>query len=934
MKKLIYLIPFLLIAAGCQKESLESPETPAPPMEEAIEHPLLQGHIRIKFKEEAVRKLQVVKTKSGISTGLSALDLTGINLGAYHMEPVFKVGGRFEARQRKAGLHLWYDVYFDEKVPTRSAAQEYQELPEIEYVETIPEARSMGAVEIPSYMEPMIALSLIASRAGAEEEEEMPFNDSRLKEQWHYNNGGETNTWNHLAGAIKGADIDLFKAWKIETGSPNVIVAVMDGGIQYNHPDLNGNMWVNELELNGTPGSDDDNNGYIDDIYGVNFVTRTQDNANSPWKNCTITQHSHGTHCAGTIAAVNNNSTGVCGIAGGSGSNDGVRLMSCQIFHSKADGTDQANAAPDMYRYAADNGAVISQNSWTNGRMSDNAFLNSALRTAIDYFIANAGTDENGNQTGPMKGGMVIFATANQNSDIKEYPVAYERNLRVAAMGPDFKKATYSNYGTWADITAPGGEQSKGDVYAILSTNINDGYAWMQGTSMACPHVSGCAALVLSKFQGQGYTPQDLRERLLNTVGNIDQYNPKYAGKMGAGYVRVGEALTPPSTEAPVSPELKLVDSYDDWAIIEWTVGEAADGPLSRYELYWGTTPFEGSTNLTANEMEIPEDAIKQIYDVKFLPKGSLIRDTLKGLKLNTHYYYTLRAVDRWGQSSSFSEQQDRIVLKNQAPEVTAKWSGSVLLDEGSMRVLSLKCIEPEQQAVNIRLEPEIKWVTPSLNNQELNLSIQAGYGIAGTYNTTLIITDQYGAETRQEISFEVVHKNSAPQLTRIIPEQNLEADGTTKEILLDDYFQDLAGRKLLYELNLEGHNSGIAFVQRRDNKLLITPQQTGSTQISVIAENPDGMKASCGVSIQVKKAGAPWTVIQQGSHLQIGLSEKLQGNIILRLYNVAGREVKTYSADIGPEGFTLDISSLSAGAYVMVLEAKGEKLTRNIIKR
>lgn len=164
--------------------------------------------------------------------------------------------------------------------------------------------------------------------------------------------------------------------------------------------------------------------------------------------------------------------------------------------------------------------------------------------------------------------------------------------MTVAAMSHNFKKSSYSNFGDWIDITAPGGEQSYGDNYTVLSTSINGQYAWLQGTSMACPHVSGCAALVLSKFQGEGYTPDELWERLINSTHSLDVYNQKFKGMMGVGYIDVGLALTPPSALAPDTSHLVLVDAYDDWAIVEWKVKAASDGPMSKYVLSWSTSLY------------------------------------------------------------------------------------------------------------------------------------------------------------------------------------------------------------------------------------------------------------------------------------------------------------------------------------------------------
>ena len=137
---------------------------------------------------------------------------------------------------------------------------------------------------------------------------------------------------------MAGADINLFDAWNVTTGNPEVVVAIIDGGVDYSHEDLARNMFVNQAELNGIDGVDDDGNGYVDDIYGFNFCTNTG----------AVYPHSHGTHVAGTVAAVNNNGIGVAGVAGGDGSaNSGVRMISCQAFDSR-NGVPSANPPPQV----------------------------------------------------------------------------------------------------------------------------------------------------------------------------------------------------------------------------------------------------------------------------------------------------------------------------------------------------------------------------------------------------------------------------------------------------------------------------------------------------------------------------------------------------------------------------------------------------------
>ena len=322
------------------------------------------------------------------------------------------------------------------------------------------------------------------------------------------------------------------------------MVAVIDQGVKFDHEDLAANMWVNAGEIPGN-GIDDDENGYVDDVYGYNFI----DN------NGTITfseENSHGTHVAGTIAAVNNNGIGVNGIAGGSGKQDGVRIMTLETLGTAANGTSGGGlgASARAMKYAADNGAVISQNSWgyTSGALSYgdwNKGNYSAMKEAIEYFIKYAGLDEKGEQVGPMAGGIVIFAAGNDASELIEYPAADEHVVSVAATSYLGTPSYYTNFGKWVSMCAPGGDQGMdanyGGIYStVVAQDGSSAYGSMQGTSMACPHVSGACALAVSYYYGaekrQGLTPDMLRGALLGSCRQIDPFcSPEYAGKMGVG---------------------------------------------------------------------------------------------------------------------------------------------------------------------------------------------------------------------------------------------------------------------------------------------------------------------------------------------------------------------------------------------------------------
>ena len=263
----------------------------------------------------------------------------------------------------------------------------------------------------------------------------------------------------------------------------------------------------------------------------------------------------HGTHVAGTIAAVNNNGVGVCGIAGGSGRGDGVKIMSCEILGKSESGSSGAGLAGQIraIKYAADNGAVICQNSWgyTAGTISVTDWTRgsySALSRAMEYFNKYAGLDENGNQTGPMAGGIVLFAAGNDASSEVCYPAADANAISVGATAFTGAPAYYTNYGTWVRISAPGGDQMLSNAYGgVYSTSVaadgSSGYEGSQGTSMACPHVSGACALAVSYYYGaekrKGLTGEMLRQALLSSTQSVDRYctgkYQQYLGNMGIG---------------------------------------------------------------------------------------------------------------------------------------------------------------------------------------------------------------------------------------------------------------------------------------------------------------------------------------------------------------------------------------------------------------
>jgi subtilisin family serine protease len=304
-------------------------------------------------------------------------------------------------------------------------------------------------------------------------------NDTRFDDLWGMHNTGQT-------GGTADADIDAVEAWDTFTGSHDVVVAVIDTGVDYNHVDLVDNRWVNEGEIPGN-GVDDDGNGYIDDVYGYDFAYDDGD---------PMDVQSHGTHCSGTIGGVGNNSIGVAGVS------HAVRIMAVKFLDDSGSGS--TDDAIDSVIYAVDNGAQILSNSWGcyPGYCYSQA-LENAIRYAYDHnvlFVAAAGNDDNNNDVIPT------------------YPASYDvpNVLAVASTDHNDAKASSSSYGlTNVDLGAPG--------VNILSTVPGDGYDHFSGTSMATPHVSGAAALL------KGYNPSlsalELKSIIMDSVDPVASMN-------------------------------------------------------------------------------------------------------------------------------------------------------------------------------------------------------------------------------------------------------------------------------------------------------------------------------------------------------------------------------------------------------------------------
>jgi subtilisin family serine protease len=354
-------------------------------------------------------------------------------------------------------------------------------------------------------------------------------NDGNFASQWHLNQGNDK-------------DMDAPEAWNIQTGNPNTIVAVLDTGVRYYHRDLgggsasaanpgatNGNVWLNLAEKNGTAGIDDDGNGFVDDWVGWDFVTGVSGCISG--EDCSSADNDprdfngHGTHCAGNVAAITNNGYATAAPAGGWGNGtlqataNGVKVMCLRIGWSGTSfgqevGFVRMDFAASAFYYAANKGAKIASCSWGSSNSG-------GIAAALDYFVAS--------------GGLIFVAAGNSNNQTAGYLNSRSDCFSVAATNQSDAKSSFSSYGSWVDISAPGS--------AIVSSYHNhfdptpDYIATLDGTSMATPLVASTAALVWSA--NPSWTRLQVWTRVRDTADNINALNPSYVGLLGSGRVNL-----------------------------------------------------------------------------------------------------------------------------------------------------------------------------------------------------------------------------------------------------------------------------------------------------------------------------------------------------------------------------------------------------------
>lgn len=911
------------LLSACTDHIVEGNHTPD--TTEEIDH--APRELSVRLNKHIVAELNGKQREVTVPTGSSQLDKYMREMGAARLTRIFPYAGKDETLQQREGLNLWYTMLLT-KTPasiTRTVSEASRS-----NVTTFVEPVYISKLEKSNFYSFDVALT--QANVG-----NSPFNDPLYSRQWDLRNQGNIGNYvdkegNRIVSSIAGADINIEPAWAVTTGRKEVIVAVVDGGIDTNHPDLQGSFWINKDEIPGN-GIDDDNNGYIDDYYGYNFVDDKG----------IITPTRHGTHVAGTIAARNNNGRGVCGIAGGDGRPEsGARIMCCQIFKNNPNydpndpesteeiGTGSRNLDAAAIVYGANNGAVISQNSW--GYSLGHKATPQVVKEAIAYFNKYAG----GNKTEiPLiKGGIVIFAAGNDATQRLSYPAADENVISVAAFNPDFQASWYTNYGETVDIAAPGGSQTVKGKYPreggvptslILSTipptaDGKNAYAYLQGTSMACPHVSGIAALIVSKYGSASFTADKLRQRLFTGIKQMnynDYVNKSHFDGLGLGYVDAMAALSDYDMNIePVVPQFlpeKSKRGYNTVTVAWKSSNKGSDGSLQHYVLYISNQPITPSNYTNAN---------RHIINANYAEAEDVFERTNNRAATGTTYYFAVQAIARNGKASPIAILPDGVAtLPNEAPKIKADIPGNRIKLAGRDHTdVTFTITDKENHSCTYRTEGAGS-IDIKHEGNKLTMHIDASKFMPGIYPVTLTVEDEYGASTSFTLIVEIF-ADKVPELKDNINPVNIKL-GEHRTIRLTDWFDDEQSDKLVFKVK---HNDAID-VNIAQGTMTITGKQFGESTIELLVTDVHGQTGSFTIPVFVYlKAGiyAVYPTIATTT-LYIKVGQEVTDNAEIIIRNMVGKEVLRKPFNVGTlerrkRTLLLDISNLARGSYIVSL--------------
>ena len=857
-----FLTAALLLSCVREEVLPAVPDTPKD-LPEVLDGNFVSGEARVYLSEELAAQVEEATLSGSLVTKSSDMNLALSELGITEMTRLFPHAGEYEERTRKEGLHRWYVVKYSQAVPMTKAQTSLEEVEGIHIFEPVRQVRIND------------------------------FNDL------------SSDLWGLYNRSNPGFDINVRPVWdNYTTGNPDVIVSVVDAGIDLNHEDLAENC-LSSGHFNFV-----NNNSYIIGGY-------------------------HGTHVAGTIAAVNNNKKGIVGIAGGDKAKGkkGVKLMSCQIFVDNPDGTtDQAPGATAI-KYGADNGAVISQNSWgysfdrnhdgvvSGDEMKEalNATISGSDKAAVDYFVKFAGCDNKGNQLpgSPMKGGVVIFAAGNEGIP-NGAPAEYEGVIAVGAVTPTGEKASFSNYGEWVDICAPG--------TSILSTIPGNQYDFSQGTSMACPHVSGVAALIVSKFGGPGFTNEMLKDKLLGSANKSAIPQTRQIG----GLVDAYGAFVYGNDKAPSEVTDLEVSAIGNKIDLAWTMTGDEDGKPA-----YGLLVIYGKDKAKV-EAATPKDMQDVDYAVctPDLAVGENAQFSVTELDFEDQYYLKALAYS-YGRSYSAATKVFAVATtENHAPEIIVQYEGDIKLMPSQTLTIPIEIIDPDGH--NCVLEYEQGSAADEIKSNPdgtLRLNLKGSAAEIGTYVLKITATDEFGLSTTLPVTY-VIKENSAPVKIEDKEIENVLLTAKGKEFIIDmgEYVTDPDGEQLKFDITIS--NPTIVHITAKNNQLIGTALGYGVVDVNVKAKDARGESVTFDFKVQVKDPSKPLSVYPNPvtDYVNVGTLDMAETNI--RIYSSTGKLVHEETSQVsGVEPARIDMRECAPGTYSLQVTFGGKEYKQNIVK-
>ena len=623
----------------------------------------ISGEFIVKFKPET--NIDISKTSKGwITTGISSIDKLNEKYNVNDAERLFKT-------QEKPYLYNIFKLFVSENSDILSIVQDYSIDTNVIYAE-------------PNY----IMKTCLTP------------NDPDFNLQYYLHNTGQT-------GGTTDADIDAPEAWDIETGDENIVIAIHDTGVDYDHPDLENNIWINpgeDLNDNGIvdPSDfneiDDDNNGYVDDIRGYDFVnTTTPVPPGEDGKirdNDPIDFHGHGTHCSGIASAVTDNNIGIAGVCWN------CKIMPVRVGYKAQGGAGliDIDAAAAGLEYASDNGAHIISMSWGGGSVSQ------LIWDAVNYSYS--------------KGSILVAAAGNIGSGYRHYPAAYPKVIGVSATDHNDSiahTAFGSNHGSWVDVAAAG--------EFIQSTMFNDTYACWSGTSMSTPQVSALAALILSK--NPSFNQDEVRTIIRSTTDKVDSPE-KY---IGTGRINAYQAIQRDTTP------IVILDSELDDAILANEIfinGTASGTNFESYSIFYGIGMYPDNWTLINSSTTSVIDGVLAVWELP-TPKERVA--------------YTIRLVvyDTVDQESK----DETIIYISRAPEIP-------IIDGPTNGIINtnypyrFNTTDPDEDDVYYYIDWDDgtteEWIGPNPSGEYL--AVLHSWTEKGTYTIKAKAKDIYGAES------------------------------------------------------------------------------------------------------------------------------------------------------------------------------------------